>query len=163
MRQRAAKLEPIFAGLGMLTGSLVTPVRRQLVDDTAWYRSVSFNEFRRVVGVDQCIYSVHTLGSDGMFSLIDLHRALGERAFSPREQGLLHLFHEEVGRLIVRRRVREMKRNSRARPTIRSRPREFAVRDGQRLEDEEDFRVSGRPKSRGQFAKIGRTKETRGC
>jgi DNA-binding CsgD family transcriptional regulator len=100
MRQRAAKLDPIFAGLSGLTGGFVTRVRRQLIDDTAWYRSISFNEFRRVIGVDQCIYSVHQLGPNGMFSLIDLHRGLGERAFSGREQRLLHLFHEEVGRLI---------------------------------------------------------------
>jgi DNA-binding CsgD family transcriptional regulator len=100
MRQRVASLDPIFAGLAGLTGRLVTRVRRQLIDDTAWYRSPSFNEFRKVAGVDQCVYSVHPLGPGGMFHLIDLHRSLGERAFSPRERRLLHLYHEELGRLI---------------------------------------------------------------
>jgi DNA-binding CsgD family transcriptional regulator len=100
LRKGEANSDPIFAALSGLTGRPVTRTRRQLVDDRAWYRSIAFNEYRRVVGVDQCIDSLYPLGQDGMFSFIDLHRGLGERAFSSRERSLLHLFHEELGRLI---------------------------------------------------------------
>jgi Bacterial regulatory proteins, luxR family len=42
------------------------------------------------------------ISDDGAFSVVALHRARGEREFSPREQRLLRFFHEELGALIGR-------------------------------------------------------------
>src|SRR5262249_53429285 len=100
MRKREPTADPIFNRLGRLSGPVVTRTRAQLVSDTEWYGSISFNEYRRVVGVDQCVYTLYALPSKGTYNLIGLHRAIKDAAFSPREQKLLHLFHEELGRLI---------------------------------------------------------------
>jgi DNA-binding CsgD family transcriptional regulator len=99
MRQRDATQDPTLSGLGSLARRRVTRTRGQLVDDTSWYRSISFNEYRRVVGVDHCVYTLYPLSGDDNFSLIGLHRGLGERAFSSRLRRLLHLVHDELGRL----------------------------------------------------------------
>jgi DNA-binding CsgD family transcriptional regulator len=100
MRSRDPSGDPIFGSLGRCRGALVTRTRQQLVSDADWYRSVSFNDYRRVVGVDQCVYSLYALPTSGTFSLMGLHRSIGDRPFSPREASLLHLFHEELGPLI---------------------------------------------------------------
>ena len=48
---------------------------------------------------DHCLVSPHRL-PDGSLHMLTLHRAAGERDFSPRERRLLLLAHAEVGRLI---------------------------------------------------------------
>jgi len=98
MRQRDPAGDPIFNSLGNMKGHVLTRTRPQLVDDREWYASISFNNHRRVVGVDHCIYSLHPLG-ESTYSLIGLHRCLGDRQFSTRQRALLHLFHEELGQL----------------------------------------------------------------
>ena len=100
MRTRDPRKDPIFGQLGLVRGRNVTRSRDQLVDDRTWYSSVSFNDYRRVVGVDHCVYSLCALGTQDAFSLIGLHRAIGDSAYSTREVKLLHLFHEELARLI---------------------------------------------------------------
>lgn len=100
MRKRDPNQDPIFANLGHARGRIVTRCRHELVDDTAWYRSLSFNDYRRAVGVDHCIYTLCKLRQSQTYSLIGLHRAIGDIAFSAREARLLHLFHEELGRLV---------------------------------------------------------------
>src|SRR5262249_61525137 len=44
--------DPIFQAIQTLPGRLITRTRRQLVSDVAWYRSVSFDQYRRVGGID---------------------------------------------------------------------------------------------------------------
>jgi DNA-binding CsgD family transcriptional regulator len=100
MRKRDPSQDPIFANLGRVCGRVVTRCRHELVEDTAWYGSISFNNYRRVVGVDHCIYTLCKLQQTNAYSLIGLHRAVGDIAFSAREARLLHLFHEELGGLI---------------------------------------------------------------
>jgi DNA-binding CsgD family transcriptional regulator len=91
--------DPILRPLGRSGGKLVTRTRQQLVRDHAWYRSLSFNDYRRVVGVDHCVYSLRALPGENSYSFIGLHRELGERIFGPRERRLLHICHDELGRL----------------------------------------------------------------
>jgi DNA-binding NarL/FixJ family response regulator len=83
-------------------GRLVTPSRRQLVSDTEWYRSLVFNEYRRPGGIDHQLTSFYQTSADGAYSAITVHRALGERDFSQREQRLLNFFHAELGPLVGR-------------------------------------------------------------
>jgi DNA-binding CsgD family transcriptional regulator len=91
--------DPTLRHLGQSAGRLVTRTRRQLVGDRPWYASFSYNEHRRVVGVDHCIYTLCALPSDDSYSFLGLHRAVGERSFESREQRLLHICHDELGRL----------------------------------------------------------------
>jgi DNA-binding CsgD family transcriptional regulator len=91
--------DPIFQVLRHVPGGLVTRARRQLVSDAAWYRSAAW-EYRHPIGIDEQLTSVYQLSDDGAITVIALHRAVGEREFSPREQRLVSFFHEELGRLV---------------------------------------------------------------
>jgi DNA-binding CsgD family transcriptional regulator len=91
--------DPTLHPLGQSAGRLVTRTRRQLVSDRPWYASFSYNEIRRVIGVDHCVYSLCALSGEDSYSFIGLHRATGERGFESREQHLLHICHDEIGRL----------------------------------------------------------------
>jgi DNA-binding CsgD family transcriptional regulator len=92
--------DPIHRAIERLPGKLVTRTRRDLVSDTSWYRSATFNEYFRVGRIDHRLASLFQVSNDGACSIIALNRALGDRDFSPRERRLLNFFHAELGRLI---------------------------------------------------------------
>lgn len=92
-----------FDGWRMATprpGRLDVRTRRQLVTDREWYGSVAYNECHRAIRIDHCLASLLERTADGWFSCIILHRAIGEPDFTPRQQQLLYLFHDELGRLM---------------------------------------------------------------
>ena len=92
--------DPILQAIQKLSDRLLTRTRTQLVSDDEWYRSVTFNQYRKVGGLDHELISVFQVSDDGATSVIALNRALGDRDFSPREKRLLNFFHAELGRLI---------------------------------------------------------------
>jgi DNA-binding CsgD family transcriptional regulator len=94
--------DPTFQALEHVSGRLVVRTRRQLVSDSAWYRSVAWHDYRRPIDIDNQLTSVYQVSDDGAVSVIALLRASSEREFSPREQHLLTFFHGELGRLIGR-------------------------------------------------------------
>ncbi len=75
--------------------SVATHSRRQLADDRTWYSSVAFCDYHRLSGVDDGLLSIVPL-SDGQLHIVCLHRPLGAKAFSAKEQQLLHVFHAEL-------------------------------------------------------------------
>jgi DNA-binding CsgD family transcriptional regulator len=93
--------DPIFRVLQRLPGRLVTHTRRDIIADAAWYRSACF-DYHRSANVDHQITSLFQFTADRDISVIALHRGLGSRDFSQREQRLLDFFHGEVGPLIGR-------------------------------------------------------------
>jgi DNA-binding NarL/FixJ family response regulator len=97
--------DPIFRALRDVPGRVATRTRSQLVSGTEWYRSASFNDYRRLCGVDHCLTSVCRVSDEGAVSVITSHRRIGERDFSPREVRLLEFFHIELGPLIGRQLV----------------------------------------------------------
>ena len=102
MRDVTPGRDPVFRALQEITGPLVTLTRRQLVSDALWYRSIVWNDYHRPVGIDDRLTSVYQSGDAGAVSVIALHRGVGERQFSQREQQLMRFFHGELGRLIGR-------------------------------------------------------------
>ena len=94
--------DPIFRALQQITGQLVIRTRRELVSDALWYRSVVWNDYHRPAGIDDRLTSVYQSSDGGAVSVIALHRSVGEREFSEREQQLMRFFHGELGRLIGR-------------------------------------------------------------
>lgn len=101
-RELGPARDPIFRALQHVPGQLVTYTRRQLISNRAWHRSVYWNEYRRPVNLDDQLSSVHQTSDDGAITVIGLHRASGERRFSPRERQLLNFFHGELGPLVGR-------------------------------------------------------------
>jgi DNA-binding CsgD family transcriptional regulator len=102
LRDLGPRDKPIFEALRHIPGRLVTHARRELVSDAAWYRSVAWNEYHRLIQIDDQLTSVYRIPGSEAISVIALHRARGERAFSAREHRLLSFFHGELGRLIGR-------------------------------------------------------------
>jgi DNA-binding CsgD family transcriptional regulator len=100
LRARAPDGDPILGAIGNMADLLVTRTRTDLVPDTHWYRSATFNEHFRVGEIDHQIVSVHRVSDDGATSVIALNRALGDPDFSLRERRLLNFLHAELGRLI---------------------------------------------------------------
>jgi len=105
MREIGPVGDPIFRALRDVPGLVATRSRSQLVSDTAWYRSVSFNDYRKLCGVDHCVTSVCRVSDRGAVSVITGHRRVGERDFSPREVRLVEFLHEELRPLIGRQLV----------------------------------------------------------
>lgn len=100
-RDAGPAADPIYEQIGHLRGRLITRTRRQLVDDRVWYRSGSFVDYRRPVGLDQQLTSVwRARSASGAISVVTLSRQIGDRAFSQRERRLLACFHAELGRLL---------------------------------------------------------------
>jgi DNA-binding CsgD family transcriptional regulator len=100
MRDVTPARDPIFCALQRIPGRLVTHTRRELVSDAAWRRSAVWNDYYRPCHHDDHLVSVCQTSNDTAVSVITIHRALGEREFSPRERQLLRFFHAELGRLV---------------------------------------------------------------
>jgi DNA-binding CsgD family transcriptional regulator len=100
MRLHGPMNDPITAHLKRLRGRLVTRTRRQLLGDPKWYASEFFHRYHEGAGIDHCVNSLCEPAADGVINAIGLHRSVGDRDFSAREVRLLHLAHDELGRLI---------------------------------------------------------------
>lgn len=105
MREIGPAGDPIFRALRDVAGLVATRTRSQLVPSAEWYRSVSFNDYRRLGGVDHCLTSVCRVSDRGAVSVFTGHRAIGERDFSAREVRLVEFFHGELRPLIGRQLV----------------------------------------------------------
>lgn len=79
---------------------LVTRTRDQLWGREAWYRSRTFNERHKRVGIDDYIISIQRLSFADLWHSLWIHRAAGEPFFSRREWWLVRCVHEEIGRLL---------------------------------------------------------------
>jgi DNA-binding CsgD family transcriptional regulator len=78
-------------------GVVVARRRRELLDDKAWYGSIHFNEYRRVVGLDDSIYTAY-MGKRGLQGFA-LHRAIKDRPFSDSERALVRVLHSACSEL----------------------------------------------------------------
>jgi DNA-binding CsgD family transcriptional regulator len=100
MREQGVLGDPILQRIQHLSGRIVTRTRRELVPDRQWYRSTSFNEYRKLAGCDHQLTSVYQVSPQGAMSSVFIYRAVGDRDFSARERCLASFFHVELGRLI---------------------------------------------------------------
>jgi DNA-binding CsgD family transcriptional regulator len=102
MRDGGPAADPLFARLEYVAGKTITRTRRQVIRDADYHRSSVYDRYFRVGKVEHRLISVHRRSGERSISALCLHRAPRERDFSPREQGLLTLFHDELGPLVGR-------------------------------------------------------------
>jgi DNA-binding CsgD family transcriptional regulator len=102
MRVQGVLADPIFQRLQHVPGRIVTRTRRELVPNREWYRSLSFNEYRKGAGFDHQLTSIYQVSPQGAIATVCACRGLGERDFSGRERDLASFFHAELGRFIGR-------------------------------------------------------------
>ena len=98
-RENGPADDPCFQALAKLPGPLTTRARRQLVPDSTWYRSASYERFREPAGIDQKALSFFQVSATAL-SGIAFHAPLRDRDLSARELRSLEFFHAELGRLV---------------------------------------------------------------
>lgn len=79
-----------------------TLAQRELIERRTWLRSPHFNEYRRIIGIDDCIYSGFELDAGGCIVGIGIHRELHDRPFARREQTMIDLIMESLEPLLRR-------------------------------------------------------------
>ena len=85
--------------LQKMTGRVATQSRSKLFDLRAWNRA-DFQGLFLECGIGHNLISLSEQADRISIDTIILHRARGELDFSARDRNLLHLFHDELGRLI---------------------------------------------------------------
>ena len=106
VQQEDLRSDPFYARICELTqkrmSPLMTKYRRQLIKDRQWYRTDHFHNWRKTVGVDDCLYSELSIGDGNLSQSITLHRALADRPFGEWEKRILHWLHHELAPLVGR-------------------------------------------------------------
>jgi DNA-binding CsgD family transcriptional regulator len=100
MRDHRFAADPLLKTQTTAPKTVEVWTRREVMNDVQWYKSAIYNEYRKPGGIDDQLTSVCRVGDKDAISSITLHRCPKERPFSAREQSILTLFHEELGRLI---------------------------------------------------------------
>jgi DNA-binding CsgD family transcriptional regulator len=94
--------DPLYARLPYVPDRPVTHMRRQLVPDAVYHRWPLFEKHLGRADVGRRMVSVYLGSGTGTATAIHVHRGHRDRDFSPREQALLHFFHQELGPLVGR-------------------------------------------------------------
>ncbi len=79
-----------------IPGELVVRSRSQVVPDPVWKRCAERNDDSRRVGQDDTMIALNRISGGPSRLVFSLNRALGERAFHPRERAFLRLFCREL-------------------------------------------------------------------
>jgi DNA-binding CsgD family transcriptional regulator len=95
----SCEADPCTPRLRTLLDRQFSCTRPQVCEDRTWYMSPYFNEFRRPMDQDDLLFSYLPLPEFGCASAFGFTRSLNDRAFAERDRKLLHLFHQELGRL----------------------------------------------------------------
>jgi DNA-binding CsgD family transcriptional regulator len=99
MRMGGPNHPAMLPSLLTLSGLVATRTRRGVFDERTWNRSELSPLFKEA-DVNDLILSVYNIGDSGLINSISLHRGRVDPDFSPRDRRLVHLFHQELGRLI---------------------------------------------------------------
>jgi len=86
--------DPTFLAMIRLPRPVATRRRCELVDDRTWYGGAHFNDFYRRADVDDCMISRTVPPPDSGLAMfyVRLTRAMGDAAYTVREQRILRLF-----------------------------------------------------------------------
>jgi DNA-binding NarL/FixJ family response regulator len=77
----------------------VTAVRRQLIDDRAWYDAPYVNRVLHSFDLDDNLVSVYRVRGTDRWEAVTLFRSRDREPFSEGDVELVRLFHQEIGRL----------------------------------------------------------------
>ena len=83
----------------LLPGQRLTRIRKQLIDDRTFFKSVFFNEMMRPFDMGDGLLSRHTPPGRDWCHVLVFNRLLGDGRFGRREHRLIHLFQLEIAPL----------------------------------------------------------------
>ena len=84
---------------GRIDGRTLTRMRSQMVSDADWFRSSSYQEFRRPARLEHEMTSILTTSVEDVV-VISMIRAAHETDYSERERRLVYFLHRELGQLL---------------------------------------------------------------
>ena len=92
---------PEYPYLSKFSGQTMLLSRNQIWGRNTWYRSHTYNEIHRECGIDDYIISICPTNIPTRCTTLWLHKGVGARDFTPREQGIIALIHmiinDEIG------------------------------------------------------------------
>ncbi len=84
---------PEYPYLSKFSGQTMVLSRNQIWGKETWYRSNTFNEIHRECGIDDYVISICPTTIPGRCTTLWLHKGVGSRDFTPREQSIISLIH----------------------------------------------------------------------
>tara|TARA_R110002073_G_scaffold118918_6_gene259540 strand:+ start:63925 stop:64725 length:801 start_codon:yes stop_codon:yes gene_type:complete len=87
---------PEYPYLSKFSGQTMVLSRDQIWGKETWYRSHTFNEIHRECGIDDYVISICPTNIPGRCTTLWLHKGVGTRDFTPREQGIISLIHMTI-------------------------------------------------------------------
>ncbi len=92
---------PEYPYLSKFNGSTMMLSRNQIWGRETWYRSQTFNKVHRVCGIDDYVISICPTPIPNRCTTLWLHKGVGSRDFTSREQSIITLVHmiinQEIG------------------------------------------------------------------
>tara|TARA_R110002096_G_scaffold173781_5_gene348573 strand:+ start:224137 stop:224970 length:834 start_codon:yes stop_codon:yes gene_type:complete len=92
---------PEYPYLSKFSGKTMLLSRNQIWGPNTWYNSHTFNEIHRVCGIDDYVISICPTNIPNRCTTLWLHKGVGTRDFTPREQAIISLIHiiinDEIG------------------------------------------------------------------
>ena len=87
---------PEYPYLSKFSGQTMVLSRNQIWGKETWYRSHTFNEIHRECGIDDYVISICPTKIQGRCTTLWLHKGVGSRDFTHREQGIISLIHTTI-------------------------------------------------------------------
>lgn len=87
---------PEYPYLSKFSGQTMVLSRDQIWGRETWYRSHTFNEIHRECGIDDYVISICPTNIPGRCTTLWLHKGVGTRDFTTREQGIITLIHMTI-------------------------------------------------------------------
>ncbi|MGV6814112.1 MAG: LuxR C-terminal-related transcriptional regulator [Phycisphaerales bacterium] len=91
---------PEYPYLSKFSGKTMVLSRDQIWGKETWYRSHTFNEIHRECGIDDYVISICPTPISGRCTTLWLHKGVGSRDFTPREQSIISLIHMTINKEI---------------------------------------------------------------
>jgi DNA-binding CsgD family transcriptional regulator len=87
---------PEYPYLSKFSGQTMVLSRDQIWGRETWYRSHTFNVIHRECGIDDYVISICPTNIPGRCTTLWLHKGVGSRDFTSREQGIISLIHMTI-------------------------------------------------------------------
>ncbi len=84
---------PEYPYLSKFSGQTMVLSRDQIWGRETWYRSHTFNEIHRECGIDDYVISICPTNIPGRCTTLWLHKGVGTRDFTKREQAIISMIH----------------------------------------------------------------------
>jgi DNA-binding CsgD family transcriptional regulator len=87
---------PEYPYLSRFSGSTLMLSRDEIWGSGTWYKSKTFNDVHRACGIDDYVISVCRTPIEGRCTTLWLHKGVGSKDFTAREQAIISIVHNAI-------------------------------------------------------------------